>query len=179
MHSLRTTWILLTALLLCAATPAQLLATISAPIQIIFADGFETGDLSAWSDALRESCDFPHCWLDPLTPCPPSPPCSFTDKTCFMGELITSPPQDLCIDTPDTDPFPLPEFADCLAAGLLRGVPCGPSSLCVQLAPGDVQCRDLCATSEGAFGTTNHPDCRRPEAVCADALFHPDFGLCE
>lgn len=179
MHGLTRTLILLPALLLCAASAAPLPAVVSVPIQIVFADDFESGDLSAWSDALGESCGFAHCWLDPLTPCPPSPACSFTDKTCFMGELITSPPQDQCIDTPDTDPFPLPEFADCLTASLLRGIVCGPSSLCVQLAPGDVQCRDLCATSEGPFGTNNHPDCRRPEAVCTDSLFHPDFGLCE
>ena len=179
MYGLRRTWILLPALLLGATTPAHLLATVSAPIQIIFADGFETGDVSAWSDAFGESCGFPHCWLDPLTPCPPSPPCSFTDQTCFMGELILSPPQDLCIDTPEIDPFPLPEFADCLAEGLDRSLACGPSSLCVQLAPGDVQCRDLCATSEGDLGTDNHPDCRRSEAVCTDSLFHPDFGFCE
>ena len=95
-----------------------------------------------------------------------------------MGELITTPPRDLCLNTPDTDPFPLPEFADCLAVGLRRSSPCGPSSMCIQLAPGDVQCRDLCAISEGAIGTSNHPDCRRPAAVCTDA-FHPDFGLCE
>ena len=148
------------------------------PGPLIFADDFETGDLSLWSNGQGEDCGFPHCWLDPLTPCPPSPGCSFGDQTCFMGELLGEPPVDLCLATPDLDPFPLAEFADCTAAGLLRLSPCGPSSICVQVAPGDVQCRDLCATSEGAIGTTDHPDCRRPEAVCSDA-FHPDFGLCE
>ena len=166
------------ALLGVIAAPPRATDAASAPVEVVFADDFETGDLSAWANALRESCEFPHCWLDPLTPCIPSPPCSFSDKTCFMGELILSPPQDFCIDTPNVSPFPLAEFADCLAAGLLQSSACGPSSMCIQLAPGDVQCRDLCAVSEGAIGTNNHPDCRRAEAVCTDA-FHPDFGLCE
>lgn len=179
MHGLRKLWIPLQAVLLCTVGSSQLLLAASTPMGIIFSEDFETGDLSGWSDSLGETCGFPHCWLDPLTPCPPSPACSFADQTCFMGELISSPPQDLCIGTPDTDPFPLSEFADCLAAGLPRGSTCGPSSTCIQFSPGDVQCRDLCATSEGALGTNNHPDCRRPEAVCTDALSHPDFGLCD
>lgn len=179
MNGSRRIWTLLSGLALCAVIPAQLSATVSIPLGIILADGFESGDLSAWTDGSNESCAFAHCWLDPLTHCSPLIPCTFVDQTCFMGELVASPPQDLCFGTPDTDPFPLPEFGDCLADGLLRGDVCGPSSLCIRITPGDVQCRDLCATSEGALGTDNHPDCRRPEAVCIDILLHPDFGLCE
>ena len=133
----------------------------------IFEDGFASGDLSAWSDAAGEICDF-HGGAG----------CSFLSKTCFMGEILNPQATDLCLGTPGVIPFPLPEFADCDAAGLSAYDFCGPNSLCLETLPGDLECRDICATSEGPFGSS-HPDCRRSGAVCTDAFMEPGYGLCE
>lgn len=136
--------------------------------QEIFNDGFESGDLSAWSDAVGEVCGF-HASVG----------CSFAFKTCFMGELLNPVGLDLCLDTPNVTPFPLPEFADCIAAGLAAYDLCGANSVCLELitTPGVYECRDICATSAGAFGTY-HPDCRRADAICEDVFGNPSYGLC-
>jgi len=135
--------------------------------QEIFNDGFESGDLSAWSNAVGEVCGF-HDGLG----------CSFAFKTCFMGELLNPLAVDLCLDTPNVTPFPLPEFADCIAAGLAAYDLCGPNSVCLDVTPGVYDCRDICATSEGSFGSGPHVDCRRSGAVCIDAFGNPSYGLC-
>ncbi len=135
--------------------------------QEIFSDGFESGDLSAWSDAMGEVCDF-HAGVG----------CSFPFKTCFMGELLNPLAVDLCLSTPDVTPFPLPEFADCIAAGLAAYDLCGPNSGCLEDTPGAYICRDFCATSEGPFGSSPHADCRRTGAVCQNAFGSPSYGLC-
>jgi hypothetical protein len=135
--------------------------------QEVFNDGFESGDLSAWSDAVGEVCGF-HASIG----------CSFAFKTCFMGELLNPVGLDLCLDTPDVTPFPLPEFADCIAAGLAAYDLCGANSVCLDSAPGVYECRDVCATSAGAFGSSPHDDCRRTGAVCMDAFGTTSYGLC-
>ena len=145
----------------------------------LFVDGFESGDLLAWSDATRESCGFIHGWIDVATHADPSPGCSFDSKTCTMGELTSAFPQDLCTITPDVAPFPMAEFADCGAAGLGPFDLCGPGSVCVEITAGDVQCWDVCAASEAPFGDSPHPDCRRAAATCVDAFSRTDLGLCE
>jgi hypothetical protein len=135
--------------------------------QEIFTDGFESGDLSVWSDAVGELCGF-HTGMG----------CSFAFKTCFMGELLNPAGVDLCHNTPDVDPFPLPEFADCIGAGLTAYDLCGANSVCLDSTPGVYECRDVCATNEGAFGSSPHVDCRRTGAVCIDAFGTPSYGLC-
>ena len=139
-----------------------------APALENFSNGFESGDLSAWSDAVGERCDF-HI----------GDPCSFATQACFMGEILGPQAVDLCLVPPAVDPFPLPEFADWISAGLAGYDLCGPNSVCLDATPGVFLCRDLCATSEGPFGSTPHPDCRRVDAVCTNAFGNPSYGLCE
>lgn len=147
---------------------ASLVIPVSGFAQSVFSDDFASGDLSAWSNAVGEACDF-HS----------GDGCSFVFKTCFMAELVNPLGVDLCFDTPDVTTFPLPEFADCVAAGLAAYDLCGPNSVCLDETPFNSECRDVCATSEGGFGSSPHPDCRRLDAVCIDAFGDPSYGLCD
>jgi hypothetical protein len=76
----------------------------------------------------------------------------------------------------------LDEFADCTNAGVPEFDVCAESSLCLQIdqiAGPYVACYDMCATALGAFGTTQHPNCRRSTAVCTQLFQSDEFGVCQ
>ena len=105
--------------------------------------------------------------------------CVDTSKDCVPGELAASI-DDLCVSTPN-----LPEFGDCTAAGLEEQDYCNATSGCYDFytAQGPpwcqgVRCYELCRKSVQALGTTHHPDCTRPDALCYGILGTTEFGVC-
>lgn len=111
------------------------------------------------------SCDF-HAGIE----------CAVAGQVCSPGELFESA-VDLCIETQL-----LPEAALCENYGVYEGELCGANSACIDIAgwgqPG-VRCWDLCIpTAAAPYGTINHPDCRRPDAQCAEMFAGTQFGLC-
>ena len=105
--------------------------------------------------------------------------CTDTSLTCVPGEL-RSGTADTCVAG-----IPIPEvdlLGDCTAAGLAEFDLCGPNSICLDLSQNfglqGVLCYDLCRTSEGAFNSGSHPDCRSQSVSCIQAFQSTDFGLC-
>jgi hypothetical protein len=127
----------------------------------------------------QQACNFD----DPETSCG-------TGKQCYPGELLgflggnVNLTTDFCDNQRPTAAtrWPLNPGEDCKGARMEAGDICGPFSICLQVdqAASGVRCFELCRTSEGAFNSTNHPDCNSASQVCA-AIFQgvTSFGLCQ
>lgn len=102
--------------------------------------------------------------------------CADSTRTCAPGELFESVP-DRCINIAS----PLNEGDDCAAASLEAGATCGATSACLEsaaLGMTGVRCYELCRTTEGAIGSSAHPDCTRAAAVCTMIAADLPFGIC-
>lgn len=98
--------------------------------------------------------------------------------SCVLGELLGQPDGACSTGVPVPE---LNELDDCTAAGLAEGELCSANGVCLvigAIAGPDVLCYETCATSEGAFNTTNHPDCSRATAVCSQLFMSTEFGVC-
>ena len=86
---------------------------------------------------------------------------------------------DICLDTPTI--WPLDEGESCTDWGYSEFDICSPNGICLlDLVGGtEVICYDLCMTSEGAFDSQPHTDCRDTADTCVDRFGLTDMGLCE
>jgi len=99
------------------------------------------------------------------------------DSTRICDGFLADADWGLC--SPGVAGAPLAEFATCPAGTEYEM--CASTAMCLDL-PGfteGLQCIELCKTANGAFGTTNHPDCTRPTATCVQKFQTPTFGLCQ
>ena len=112
--------------------------------------------------------------------------CGYDEGMPMCSQGLSCVPQEITGGSVDTcGDLPNPEIellGDCTAAGLSQGQLCGPNSACLDLSqsggPPGLVCYDLCRTNQGAFNTTNHPDCRSSSATCAEVFQSTEFGLC-
>ncbi|MDF1562480.1 MAG: hypothetical protein P1V51_05520 [Deltaproteobacteria bacterium] len=105
----------------------------------------------------------------------PEAACSDPGQLCQPGEIYLSP-FDPCLPTPQAILAP---HDGCSAAGLSEGESCGAGAYCTTLpAATSVTCEFVCMTSQGALGTTSHPDCPAPTDTCTDLFASTLFGLC-
>ena len=120
------------------------------------------------------SCGFVHGdRFNPTIPCPGS-------EICQPGELAGTL-FDYCQSSYNaafTAP-PLAEGATCPVG--TEWSFCRPGGACVDLTGVTVglECREFCLTSNGAFGSSAHPDCSNPAAICLDAFGATDLGVCD
>lgn len=129
--------------------------------------GFACFQLTRMGMGLGVGGCFPACDFDA------GEPCSDDSLTCVPAAILEAP-EDRCVDVAQP---PLAEGDDCAAEDLSRGDLCAANAQCIRES-GELRCRDLCRTSQGDFGTTDHPDCRDGTATCMDAFGVPDVGLC-
>lgn len=106
----------------------------------------------------------------------PTRACADSSEVCRPGELIGET-YDYCRQPPATTLAP---GDDCTSNGLMVFDECGINSLCLtESLTGSVLCYDMCITSEGAFGTSPHPDCRDTNATCTQVVSTSAFGACQ
>ena len=90
-------------------------------------------------------------------------------------EFFIDATEDICLDLDGGTA----EGENC-PAGYEQYDVCNTFSMC-DYASGDtgpLTCYQACRTDRGAFGTSTHPDCTRPEAECTDVWDIEDFGAC-
>lgn len=94
--------------------------------------------------------------------------------TCVLWEFFLDATEDMCLDLDGGTA----EGQNC-PVGYEQYDVCNTFSMCDFASEGGpLVCYEACRTSEGAFGTSAHPDCTRPGAVCTDVWEIPDFGAC-
>jgi hypothetical protein len=109
--------------------------------------------------------------------------CPDAEETCVGGALLPGG-VDACIDIPRAPSGTSWVGQYCIfGVGVDTNDPCGATDLCAILpaeTPGDAAptCVDACRFSEGALGTSGHPDCADPAATCEELAPDLPYGHC-